>query len=79
MAWGEFGTQSGQFNEPGGVAIGRNKTVFVAPATKLTGSLELRGRAPSDEELARLRREPTAEELAPMPGKASEETPPVGG
>jgi hypothetical protein len=47
-----------------------NKAAFVAPATKLTGKLELRGRAPSEEELARLRREPAAEESAadPTPG-----------
>ncbi|MEQ1894126.1 MAG: hypothetical protein ABL998_16415 [Planctomycetota bacterium] len=42
-----------------------NQTVFVAPATKLTGKLELRGGVPSAEELAHLHREPTAEEPAP--------------
>lgn len=56
-----------------------NKTVFVAPATKLGGALVLRGRAPSEEELARLRREPTAEELAPKAGVSAPPPPPDGG
>jgi len=56
-----------------------NVTTFVAPATKLHGPLELRGRKPSEEELARLRREPTAEELAPAPAPPAQDEPPPGG
>ena len=41
-----------------------NKATFVAAATKLVGKLELRGGTPSEEELARLRREPTEEPQA---------------
>lgn len=52
-----------------------NGSVFLAPATKLEGALVLRGRGPSEEELARLRREPSA--TAPASGAGG--TPPAGG
>ena len=43
-----------------------NGSVFLAPATKLEGPLLLRGRGASDEELARLQREPGAQSSAPQ-------------
>ena len=60
-----------------------NGSVFLAPATKLEGPLVLRGRGPSEEELARLRREPAAaepEKKSPVPPAPSDSgTPPAGG
>lgn len=44
-----------------------NGSVFLAPATKLEGPLLVRGRGASEEELAKLRREPVAAPPAPSP------------